>query len=219
MADHIEKENALNTLVEKTSTKGLSNEHTYTHTLLIYNFIFIPDEQKWWNRFDESNKNYTDKQSKTLNIEITSYGLLAMLESGRFSDGFPYFKWLLSQRNNKGGFIGTQDTVLGLQALAKFAERISIDNNNVQIAVHTNDLTNDTNFNINPENVLIYQSYELPSSIRTINITANGHGFALFQLSYSYHINTTEANPSFLLKSRILDGSNAAYLKLDTCVT
>lgn len=147
---------------------------------------------------------------------------MALLESGRFTDGFPYFKWLLHQRNNKGGFIGTQDTILGLQALAKFAERISIEDNNIQLIVSTIDAIDSIdaiNFNVNPENVLIYQSHELPSSVRAINVTANGHGFALFQLSYSYNTNKTERNPSFVLKSRILDDTNAARLKFDACVT
>lgn len=147
---------------------------------------------------------------------------MALLESGRFSDGFPYFKWLLRQRNSKGGFIGTQDTILGLQALAKFAERILIEDNNIQLIVNTADTidsVNAINFYVNPENLLIYQSHELPSSVRAINLTANGHGFALFQLSYSYNTNKTERNPSFVLKSRILDDTNAARLKFDACVT
>lgn len=184
-----------------------------------FSFLSISDETKWWNRYDASGKPSTVKTSKTLTIEITSYGLLALLEGGRFSDGFPYFKWLLRQRNNKGGFIGTQDTVLGLQALAKFAERISIKNNNVQLSVRYGSLMNETNFIVNPENMLIYQSFELLSTVREINITANGHGFVLFQLSSSYHTIETETNPSFELKSRITDGSNSAYFKLETCVT
>lgn len=145
---------------------------------------------------------------------------MAILESGQFSDGFPYFKWLLNQRNNKGGFISTQDTVMGLQALAKFAERISIRDNNIQIIVKADNLLNNTtNFNVNPENALIYQSHELPSTVRAINITANGHGFALFQLSYNYHTNKIEPEPSFKLKFNILNNSNEAFLKLQVCVT
>lgn len=159
------------------------------------------------------------KPSKTLNIEITSYGLLAILESKRFTDGFPYFKWLLSQRNNKGGFISTQDTVLGLQALAKFAERISVRDNNIQMVVKADKLLDATHFNVNPENALIYQTHELPSTVRAINVTASGHGFALLQLSYHYHTNVVEKDPSFKLKSKILDNSNEAYLKLEVCIT
>lgn len=177
----------------------------------------VLDESKFWTRFGLNNS--TQKSSKTLNIEITSYGLLAILESGRFTDGFPYFKWLLNQRNNKGGFVSTQDTVMGLQALAKFAERISIRDNNIEMVVKADNLLNATHFTINPDNALIYQSHELPSTVRAINISASGHGFALFQLSYTYHTNKIEADPSFILKPQVLNNSNESFLKLQICVT
>lgn len=179
----------------------------------------VLDELKWWSKYEGPLKNTTERSSKTLNIEITSYGLLAILESKRFTDGFPYFKWLLSQRNSKGGFISTQDTVLGLQALAKFAERISVKDNNIQMSVKADKLPDETHFNVNPENALIYQSHELPSTVRAINVTANGHGFALLQLSYHYHTNITETDPAFKLKATILDNSNEAFLKLQICTT
>lgn len=181
---------------------------------------FYKDESKWWSRHETAaSKNSTAKTSKTLNIEITSYGLLAILESGRFVDGFPYFKWLLSQRNSKGGFISTQDTVMGLQALAKFAERISVRDNNIEIIVNADNSPHRIQFDINPDNALIYQSYELTSTVRAINLTANGHGFALCQLSYNYHTNNIEIEPSFKLTPNVLKTSNEAYLKLEICIT
>lgn len=141
-----------------------------------------------------------------------------MLENGQYVDGFPYFKWLLGQRNNKGGFVGTQDTVIGLQALAKFAERISIRENMVQLTIKPDNVANETSFTINPENTLIYQSSELPSIVRSIEVTANGHGFALLQLSYNYYINSTDADSSFKLATKVLDKSNEEHLQLQICV-
>lgn len=108
---------------------------------------------------------------------------------------------------------------MGLQALAKFAERISIRDNNIQIVVKADNLYNDTQFDVNPENGLVYQSHELPSTVRAINITADGHGFALFQLSYNYHTNNIEMEPSFKLKPNVLNSTNEAFLKLEICIT
>lgn len=180
--------------------------------------VFVSGQLKWWNHHD--NKDSTKiKKAKTLNVEITAYGLLALLHSGRYADGLPYFKWLLSQRNNKGGFISTQDTVMGLQAIVKFAERISIKDNNIQIVLRADNLPNETHFIINPNNAQIYQTHELPSTVRAINISANGHGFALCQLSYNYHTNSIETEPSFKLKPTILNNTNEAYLRLEVCVT
>lgn len=86
--------------------------------------------------------------------------MLTLLDDNKSNEAFPYFKWLLTQRNDHGGFEGTQDTVVGLAALAKFAERISTKDNNVQIVVSAKD-TNETHINVNKENALILQSNEV----------------------------------------------------------
>jgi CD109 antigen len=53
-------------------------------------------------------------------VEITSYGLLSILQKGQsaIGDAVGVAKWLSGQRNSLGGYYSTQDTVMGLQALA-----------------------------------------------------------------------------------------------------
>lgn len=166
-------------------------------------------------------KNISLKSSKTSNIELTSYGLLAMLKNGQFADGFPFFKWLVSQRNSKGGFIGTQDTVMGLQALAEFAERISVKENNIELVVNT-DIDGPNNyitFNITPDNALIQQTHQMASTVRSIHVNATGHGFALFQLSYKYFVNgTADQHSTFRIAPKMLNSGSEAKLKLEICV-
>lgn len=112
-----------------------------------------------------------------MNVEITSYGLLALIEANQFSDGLPYFRWLLSQRNDQGGFEGTQDTVVGLQALARFAERISSKNNNVQIVVKSGQ-ANETHINVNAENSLVLQTFEVRIPFSFDLITTSCHSLS-----------------------------------------
>lgn len=116
------------------------------------------DELKWWST--TANEPGTKRKSKTLDVEITSYGLLALLKAGRFAEGLPYFRWLLAQRNSQGGFEGTQDTVVGLHALATFADKIFSKDNNVQVTVKAPP-TNETHFTVNTENSLVLQSEEV----------------------------------------------------------
>lgn len=47
----------------------------------------------------------------TVNVEITSYALLAYIKAGRSLDGLPIAKWIISQQGASGGFKSTQDTV------------------------------------------------------------------------------------------------------------
>lgn len=131
LADHHMKEDLLDRLLEKASKKG---------------------DRSWVNR--------AGRTSKTLDVEMTSYALLTLLHNDQHSRGLPFFKWLLSQRNDKGGFSGTQDTVLGLQALAEYAKRIVSKDNNVQIVVSYND-TNETHISVNDDNALVLQSFKV----------------------------------------------------------
>jgi hypothetical protein len=41
-------------------------------------------------------------------IEITAYGLLALVAGGRTGSAFPVARWLMQQRNQFGGFASTQ---------------------------------------------------------------------------------------------------------------
>lgn len=99
------------------------------------------------------------RESKTLNIEITAYALLTLSSKESDSDCLPILKWLLNQRNDQGGFEGTQDTIVGIEALAKFATKITAKENNVKIEMTAN--SNKYNFNVNKDNALVRQSQKV----------------------------------------------------------
>jgi len=60
-------------------------------------------------------------QAPSADIELTGYGVLALLARGRLADAAGPARWLVGQRGGAGGFASTQDTVVGLAALAAFA--------------------------------------------------------------------------------------------------
>lgn len=76
------------------------------------------------------------------------------------SDGVPIFKWILKQRNSQGGFEGTQDTIIGLQALALYAEKLSIKNRSLDLTLKM-DKSDDFHFAVNDDNALTLQSFEV----------------------------------------------------------
>lgn len=123
------------------------------------------NDQKWLSQIDQYSKR---PSAKTLNVEMTSYTLLALLANDQHADGLPFFRWLLAQRNDRGGFHGTQDTVVGLGALAKFAEKIYVKNNNAQLTLKP-DNDEKKSAVIDPENALVLQTFEV--IIRCVNQT------------------------------------------------
>lgn len=113
---------------------------------------------KWWSKSIEVN-DYYGRESKTLNVEITAYALLTLMLN-ESAECLPILKWLLNQRNDKGGFKGTQDTIIGIEALANFAAKIASKDDFVNISVTT---SNDTkhNFHVNKDNSLVLQSQKV----------------------------------------------------------
>lgn len=81
-------------------------------------------------------KNPYNDQPNAINIEMTAYALQAFIEAGKESDSIPILKWLITQRNENGGFQSTQDTVVGLQAMSKLAAKMYVADSQVNIRVN-----------------------------------------------------------------------------------
>lgn len=114
---------------------------------------------KWWEKTITDTEFY--REPKTLNVEITSYALLALLNANEDSQCLDVLKWLLSQRNSEGGFEGTQDTVLGIEALAQFAEKCMSGERDISINVSGSAPTTGVfqqKMSVNKENSLVLQS-------------------------------------------------------------
>lgn len=81
-----------------------------------------------------------------------------MLKCENGSDEMPVVKWLLNQRNSRGGFHGTQDTNIGIEALANFA--LKVKNSAVKIDVRTSS-GDEYAFDVNKDNFLVLQSQKV----------------------------------------------------------
>ncbi|PIK45221.1 putative alpha-2-macroglobulin [Apostichopus japonicus] len=72
---------------------------------------------------------------------MTSYVLLSYLKASQDDPQFlldaRIVEWLNKQRNSHGGFTSTQDTVIGLEALASYAERVHSDDKSVIVDIST----------------------------------------------------------------------------------
>lgn len=97
-----------------------------------------------------------------VSVEMTAYAMLTYLERGLVQDALPIMKWLVSQRNGEGGFASTQDTVIGIFALAKLAERITSPNVNVQVvASYSGGSKTQTTINVDQQKSMILQKHEV----------------------------------------------------------
>lgn len=115
------------------------------------------NDMKWWGKdipLDET-KNPWNYLPNSINIETTSYALLAYLEADLVDEAMPIVNWLVNQGNNLGGFASTQDTRMALMALYRLVLRLSIESR-MQITYQYRKQDNGQ-FSINKNNALIVQ--------------------------------------------------------------
>ncbi|XP_070496240.1 CD109 antigen-like [Chironomus tepperi] len=114
------------------------------------------DGMKYWKKeiVDDEGRMY--RHRSILNVEITSYAMLAFIIAGHDQQLIPIMKWLVSQRNHRGGFQSTQDTVVGLQALSQLASIIPFSNNQMTITVKP-EYSAQKSFDLNSKNSLNLQ--------------------------------------------------------------
>ena len=176
---------------------------------------------KYWKKEvveEEGGSPWFYRSRSTVNVEMSSYAMLAFILAGRDQQTIPVMKWLVSQRNYRGGFQSTQDTVVGLQALSQLATKIPFSNSQMRIVVKSR-YSAQKSFDLNSGNSLILQKAELPSSSRTFEVTATGNGFAILQISYKYNLDKSDKHPRFNLKPTIDSTSNKEFLNLKVCTS
>ncbi|XP_063245195.1 CD109 antigen-like isoform X2 [Bacillus rossius redtenbacheri] len=176
------------------------------------------EDTKMWKRplQKEDEKNPWHALPNSVDVEMSAYALLSYLQKGLTQDAIPIMKWLVSQQNENGGFASTQDTVIALTSLAKLAEQIS--STAVDIGVSfTFPGDKPVIMKVNKANSMILQKQSLPGKVRTVNITAEGTGFAIVQVSYQYNVNVTGAWPLFTLDPQVDRNSDSNHLQLSIC--
>ncbi|XP_037809412.1 CD109 antigen-like [Lucilia sericata] len=199
----------LNTNLEKvkdiyalslTATAMKRAKHANANTLINQLKFQVKDKNglKWWSENDQNLAN---------DIEITSYSAMALLDTP--GDHTSILKWLIEQRNIKGGFKSSSDTVVGMEALVKFSETYkNIKAPNLKISytakdLQGNEVANDE-FSVNSNNILDLQKHELPKTTRHITFDMEGNGASLVQLSHQYNIANIEGFSHFNIQPKIM---------------
>ncbi|XP_077396698.1 alpha-2-macroglobulin-like protein 1 [Festucalex cinctus] len=125
-------------------------------------------------------------------VEMTSYVMLALL-SGPAVPGFGLdyvsgiVRWLTQQQNEYGGYSSTQDTVVALQALAKYAAATFSGDGRTTVTVTSLGGVNKV-FTVDQSNRLLYQEENLSDVPGEYTIAAEGQSCVLAQITLHYNI-------------------------------
>ncbi|KAM6959235.1 alpha-2-macroglobulin [Aplochiton taeniatus] len=181
-------------------------DNTYTTALFSYTFSLAGDQETRTKLLT-----YLDKKAKTqggtrhwvrtgassekldsLEVEMTSYVLLALL-SGPTLPGFgldysaSIVRWLVQQQNSFGGFASTQDTVVALQALAKYGAATYSSEGATTVTV-TSAGGLKKQYTVDQSNRLLYQEDPLSDVPGEYKVMAVGQSCVFVQISMRYNI-------------------------------
>ncbi|KAF4797275.1 alpha-2-macroglobulin-like protein 1 [Turdus rufiventris] len=125
-------------------------------------------------------------------VEMTAYVLLAYLSQPSVSPAdlgtaARIVSWLCKQQNPYGGFASTQDTVVALQALAKYAALTYGNNGNFTVTV-TSPTGTAQDFVLDSSNRLVLQRAALAELPGTYRLQTRGQGCALAQVTLRYNV-------------------------------
>ncbi|XP_042270737.1 alpha-2-macroglobulin-like protein 1 isoform X1 [Thunnus maccoyii] len=181
-------------------------DNLYTTALLSYTFTLAGDQEmrsklitymhqqsntqggtRHWDRAGASQKGLD-----SLEVEMTSYMLLALLSGPALPEfGLDYssgiVRWLAQQQNPYGGFSSTQDTVVALQALAKYGAATYSEEGSTMVTVTSLGGLN-KEFKVDQSNRLLYQEEKLSDVPGEYTITAQGQSCVLAQISMHYNV-------------------------------
>ncbi|CAH1996552.1 unnamed protein product [Acanthoscelides obtectus] len=139
--------------------------------------IAVSEQQEnllWWTNKDNSTA--TD-------IEITSYVLLSLLHESS-TENLAYaqsvVRWLTAKFGPKGGFKSTQDTVVALDALSRFAKIVK--SRSLHINVHVEAGRHKQNFTLQSNDPLKSKAISVHDESTDVNIAVRGEGCVLAQV-------------------------------------
>ncbi|XP_033755321.1 alpha-2-macroglobulin-like isoform X2 [Pecten maximus] len=153
--------------------------------------------------YKDNGRVYCSLPSGPSDIETASYAILAYTKLDNVTKGQRVLKWLMSQINSAGSFHSTQDTVMGLQAIAGISILIGRSSAGMNLAVQytvggvTNTLT------INDNNKYLLQKEKLPDDTTDVTFSVTGKGVALLSLLWKYNVlaDAQNSRPKFSIET------------------
>jgi len=114
---------------------------------------------------------------------MTAYAVLSLVKLGgeaNMVEALKAVRWMSKQRNAEGGFTSTQDTVLGLEALTKYAAAMS--GNTMDLSVLVTAAEVDQVYRMHNDNRMVLTEIHLPVIPTVVEIFAEGEGCVLVQV-------------------------------------
>ena len=129
---------------------------------------------------------YWGCRASSESVEMTAYMIQSLVLRGRAGAAVDSVKWLGKQRNSRGGFVSTQDTVVALQALSMYSQNITSIPLDMTVTVsHSNPTEEEATelgvFGMDETNKLLLRRQRVPDLPSKLTIETKGSGCAMVQ--------------------------------------
>ncbi|NXJ53296.1 A2ML1 protein, partial [Spizaetus tyrannus] len=198
---------------------------TYTQALLAYTFALAKDSQRtqelldtldrkairaggqiYWSQTSSKPRPSTSPWSQPLSVdvELTAYVLLALLSKPNvtgsdLATASGIMAWLTRQQNAYGGFASTQDTVVALQALAKYAALTYSTKGFAEVRVRSQ-RGSGRKFQVSYQNRLLVQEAALTEVPGKFSVQAHGSCCVFTRMVLRYNTPSPHVSTSFALR-------------------
>ncbi|XP_073452105.1 alpha-2-macroglobulin-like protein 1 isoform X2 [Aquarana catesbeiana] len=200
----------------------------YTKSLLAYLFTLAKDydtreillqelhdraekaggETYWPANLDKVQKKSAWSEPNSKEVELASYVILAhvSLDTPTMEDiskASFIAKWTARQRNPRGGFASTQDTVVGYQGLSLYAKKTYAKHDGLEITLRTDKEGTLHRFNVAEKTRLLLQKKQLTRIPGNYTVQVTGKGCVFIQTSLKYNVYKAEARSAFDIKVNV----------------
>ncbi|NXD24447.1 A2ML1 protein, partial [Spelaeornis formosus] len=198
---------------------------TYTQALLAYTFALAKDSQRTQELLDvleqkairaDGQIHWSQTSSKprtgsspwsqpvSVDVELTGYILLALLSKPNVTESdlttaSGIVAWLTRQQNAYGGFASTQDTVVALQALAKYAALTHSTQGDAEVRVRSHKGFG-KKFQVSYQNRLLVQEAALTEVPGKFLVQAHGSCCVFTRMVLRYNTPSPQDSTSFALQ-------------------
>lgn len=201
------------------SLYGLDEQETDNYRRQLETKSTNLEGNKYWIESERPGKDYV---VTSLDIETTSYALLALLGNevvSSWQDLKPIVHWLNEQRKPMSGFVSSRDSMIAFHAITNYAlmwsQRQELPNLEIKILDGLDLLQTFHISEQNPFNVMTYTTNSFNNKIR---VEADGYGCGMIQTSLSYNMNTVSQVQSFHLHiASHYDHSSCAETMIRIC--
>jgi len=162
-----------------------------------------PGSLFWDGQTQKSNRGWW-YYPRSLAVEMTAYNIMSLILQDRADEAVDAVKWLARQRNSRGGFRSTQDTVVGLQALSMYGRHIGGYSTNMQLDVLANgDKVQD--LSLDEDNKQILKANKLDTVPNNVEFNLKGSGCVILQTVVRYNVPESQEPASFTLETKFND--------------